>query len=267
MKKTRFSFKAQVNHRLLSTAKQIWVRIERIYLLFQQHWIEIMLIVTFVGIIRNQYPTLSLSMGRFEIGAPNSYAEPMNTSLLAERNQHLQNRPIASDNTTIETTKLAESNVPELDEKRIKQKAYVSKYANIAIKEMEEHGVPASITLAQGLLESNIGESSLATRNNNHFGIKCFSRKCQKGHCSNFEDDSHKDFFRIFESAEASYRQHSQFLHKDRYKHLFDLDRSDYKGWAHGLKKAGYATDPRYAYKLIALIENLGLYEYDDIEN
>ena len=151
--------------------------------------------------------------------------------------------------------------------KRIKQKHYVTFYAPIAQEEMRTHGIPASITLAQGLLESNVGESKLAQRNYNHFGIKCFSKTCQKGHCSNFEDDTHKDFFRIFKTPEESYKAHSKLLQKTRYKFLFDLDQTDYKNWAHGLKKAGYATDPKYGYKIVNLIEDLKLYEYDNLKD
>ncbi len=148
--------------------------------------------------------------------------------------------------------------------KRQKQQAYVKRFAKVAQKEMGKYGIPASITLAQGLLESNVGESKLATRNNNHFGMKCFSRSCTKGHCSNFTDDSHKDFFRIYKSAWESFRAHSLLLKRsDRYQRLFELGRRDYKGWAHGLKKAGYATDKAYAEKLINLIEDLELYQYD----
>lgn len=141
---------------------------------------------------------------------------------------------------------------------------YVDRYAKIAKTEMSKYGIPASITLAQGLLESNIGKSTLATQNKNHFGIKCFSRKCAKGHCSNFADDSHKDFFRIFANSWESYRAHSLLLKNNkRYSRLFKLRRTDYKGWAKGLKKAGYATDKTYANKLIKLIEDLGLAKYD----
>ncbi len=147
--------------------------------------------------------------------------------------------------------------------KRRNQIDYVKRYARIARVEMKRYGVPASIKLAQGLLESNIGESKLATENNNHFGIKCFSKTCKRGHCSNFEDDSHKDFFRKYHSAWESYREHSQFLQKDRYRHLQEIPVTDYKSWAHGLKKAGYATDPNYAHKLIHLIEDLQLYRLD----
>lgn len=147
--------------------------------------------------------------------------------------------------------------------KRKKQKDYVKRFAASAKKEMEKYGIPASITLAQGLIESNCGESRLATKNNNHFGIKCFSRSCKKGHCSNFTDDSHKDFFRNYKSVWESYRAHSVLLQKARYKSLYKLNKNDYKGWARGLKKAGYATDPLYADKLINLIEDLKLYQYD----
>lgn len=146
-----------------------------------------------------------------------------------------------------------------------KVEAYLKRYAPIAVQEMEAHGIPASITLAQGLLESNVGDSKLATRNNNHFGIKCFSRSCAKGHCSNYTDDSHKDFFRIYADAEESYREHSAFLKRERYSHLQQYPSTDYNNWAHGLKKAGYATDKRYAYKLIAIIEALELHRYDSL--
>ncbi|MCO6480786.1 MAG: glucosaminidase domain-containing protein [Phaeodactylibacter sp.] len=149
-------------------------------------------------------------------------------------------------------------------EKRRKQLQYVKRFAKVARSEMEKYGIPASITLAQGLLESNVGESKLATRNKNHFGIKCFSRSCKKGHCSNYTDDSHKDFFRIFKSSWESYRAHSLLLkNSGRYSSLFQLSRKDYRGWAYGLTRAGYATDKQYGQKLINLIEDLGLHEYD----
>jgi flagellum-specific peptidoglycan hydrolase FlgJ len=140
---------------------------------------------------------------------------------------------------------------------------YLEEFGDVAIKEMHDYGIPASITLAQGLLESNAGDSRLAVDANNHFGIKCFSKSCKKGHCKNYTDDTHKDFFRVYKNVWESYRAHSLFLQRDRYKHLLKLKKTDYKGWAHGLKKAGYATDKRYAYKLINIIEALKLYEYD----
>ncbi len=140
---------------------------------------------------------------------------------------------------------------------------YLSTFAPIAISEMEKHGVPASITLAQGLLESDAGKSRLARNNNNHFGVKCFSKHCKKGHCVNYTDDSHKDFFRNYQSAWQSYRAHSLFLRKPRYSKCFNYKTTDYKQWAKCLRASGYATDKRYADKLIKIIEVMKLYEYD----
>ncbi len=147
--------------------------------------------------------------------------------------------------------------------RQLRQLDYVKQYQHIALAQMKSDGIPASITLAQGLLESGIGESTLATRNNNHFGLKCFSKSCSKGHCSNHSDDHHKDFFLNFQNPEESYRAHAKLLKKERYRGLFKLKRNDYRGWARGLSKAGYATDPQYADKLIRTIESLGLDRYD----
>lgn len=142
---------------------------------------------------------------------------------------------------------------------------YIATYAPLAQDEMDAYGIPASITLAQGLLESVAGTSRLARETNNHFGIKCFSKRCAPGHCRNFGDDHHKDFFRAYDHPRDSYRAHSEFLRNGkRYARLFDLDSDDYEGWAEGLSRAGYATDPRYADKLIGLVERYGLDEYDD---
>lgn len=148
--------------------------------------------------------------------------------------------------------------------KRKKQEAYVNRFVEVAQKEMVKYGIPASITLAQGLIETNAGDSRLARQNNNHFGMKCFSKKCGKGHCANFTDDSHKDFFRKYKSSWESYRAHSKLLMGKRYRHLKKLGNEDYKGWAKGLKKAGYATDRRYAEKLINIIDELKLYRFDN---
>ena len=148
-------------------------------------------------------------------------------------------------------------------EKRRKMQAYVKQYAALAKEEMKKHGIPASITLAQGLLESDAGESRLAVGNNNHFGIKCFSRSCKKGHCTNYTDDTHKDFFRKYKTPADSFHAHSTLLKGDRYRALFQYRKTDYVSWAKGLKQAGYATDPRYDQKLINLIRELGLDEYD----
>ncbi len=139
---------------------------------------------------------------------------------------------------------------------------YIDKYSDIAIKEMKRTGVPASITLAQGILESNAGQSVLATKGNNHFGIKCHND--WKGKTMKMDDNAPKECFRVYPNAEASFRDHSDFLRsRDRYKSLFELKQTDYKGWARGLKKAGYATDTGYADKLITLIEDYELYRFD----
>lgn len=153
----------------------------------------------------------------------------------------------------------------EMESRLAKCRDYVDKYAPLAIAEMQQAGIPASITLAQGLLESNAGESKLSRKTNNHFGVKCFSKRCKPGHCANFTDDSHKDFFVKYTNAKGSYRAHSQFLKKgSRYRELFELDATDYRGWARGLAQAGYATDPQYGDKLIAIIQTLGLEKLDE---
>lgn len=145
---------------------------------------------------------------------------------------------------------------------RSPQKEYIERYSVLAVQEMYRSGVPASITLAQGMLESGNGLSELALKGNNHFGIKCHNG--WKGDKIFHDDDRKGECFRKYTSPEFSYRDHSDFLrYRDRYKFLFDLDITDYKGWAHGLKKAGYATDPSYPKKLIKLIEEYRLYEYD----
>ncbi len=152
----------------------------------------------------------------------------------------------------------------EVEERLGKCKNYAERFAPLAIAEMHKFGIPASVTLAQGLLESNAGDSKLATSVNNHFGIKCFSKHCKRGHCANFTDDSHKDFFVKYSSAWGSFRAHSQFLKKSsRYRHLFQLGTDDYGNWARGLAEAGYATDKKYADKLIAIIRMMGLDRYD----
>ena len=142
------------------------------------------------------------------------------------------------------------------------QVRYVEKYASLAVDEMYRSGVPASITLAQGLLESRYGLSELATKGNNHFGIKCHNN--WQGGKVYHDDDKKGECFRKYDSPEESFRDHSDFLrYRDRYKFLFDLEVNDYRGWVHGLKKAGYATDPAYPAKLIKLIEDYKLYKYD----
>lgn len=139
---------------------------------------------------------------------------------------------------------------------------YIQDWASTAVREMYRSGVPASITLAQGMLESRCGLSELAAKGNNHFGIKCHAD--WKGKSMKMDDDRKGECFRVYKTADESFRDHSDFLrYRDRYKFLFDYPITDYKAWAYGLKKAGYATDPAYPTKLIRIIEEYGLDKYD----
>ena len=139
---------------------------------------------------------------------------------------------------------------------------YIRKYHKIAIDEMHAYGIPASITLAQGILESGNGNSDLAYKSNNHFGIKC--HKNWSGRKVYHDDDAKNECFRKYRKVSDSYRDHSEFIkNRDRYAFLFDYKMTDYTAWAKGLKKAGYATHPEYAEKLINLIERFNLAQYD----
>ena len=142
---------------------------------------------------------------------------------------------------------------------------YVTTYAQIAVDEMNRSGIPASITLAQGILESGDGQSDLANKSNNHFGIKCHND--WTGDRVYHDDDEKDECFRKYKNVRFSFEDHTDFLVRgSRYDFLFDLDQSDYKGWAKGLKKAGYATSPSYADRLIKIIEAAELYAYDDLQ-
>lgn len=247
-----------------------WFRVQVII-----HWIEVAVIVTFYLMVKTKnseagwWKSIWSTNDRISIWSPS-----LNTSIANPFANYSDDTPAENgvgnfgntySNMVFTQKAFATANGnEELALKRQKQERYVQQYWHIAVKEMKKSGIPASITLAQGLLESNAGESRLAMKNNNHFGIKCFSRTCKRGHCSNFEDDSHKDFFRIYDSPEASYEAHSYFLKKDRYKGLFKYGTKDYKSWAYGLKKAGYATDPYYGDKLINLIQDLRLNKFDE---
>ena len=139
---------------------------------------------------------------------------------------------------------------------------YIDQYQNLAVDEMNMYGIPASITLAQGLLESGCGNSSLCNRSNNHFGIKCHGE--WNGGTVRYSDDAPNECFRAYKSPADSYRDHSEFLvNHDLYAPLFKLDITDYQLWAKGLRAAGYATDPGYANKIIKLIETYQLYKFD----
>ena len=145
------------------------------------------------------------------------------------------------------------------DERR---KWYIKTYSDFAIQQMKKYKIPASIILSQGLLESGAGASTLTLKSNNHFGIKC--HQDWRGKKVYHDDDEKGECFRVYTDAGASYRDHSLFLsERSRYAFLFRLGKRDYKAWAKGLKKAGYATDPKYPSKLIRLIERFDLAEYD----
>lgn len=139
--------------------------------------------------------------------------------------------------------------------------SYIERFKDIAIAEMNRYGIPASITMAQAILESGTGKSDLAKYANNHFGIKCTTDWNGKGYYK--DDDKKDDCFRVYKNPEESFRDHSEFLKRKRYAFLFELDKDDYEGWAKGLKQAGYATNPKYPDLLISLIERYDLSQFD----
>lgn len=150
----------------------------------------------------------------------------------------------------------------QLQAQHYTRKEYISNYSDLAVKEMKRVGIPASITLAQGMLESGNGNSTLARKSNNHFGIKCHSD--WNGKRVYHDDDKKGECFRKYKTVYESYIDHSDFLYgKQRYASLFKLKITDYKGWAYGLKKAGYATDPKYSRRLITIIEENNLQQFD----
>jgi len=156
---------------------------------------------------------------------------------------------------------ICQSSFSQVTEKR---KQYIKKYRVMAISEMQRSGIPASITLAQACLESNDGTSILSRKSNNHFGVKC--KSTWRGIRTYYDDDSKNECFRKYASVKDSYKDHTDFLmNNPRYASLFKLDINDYRGWAHGLKRAGYATNPVYAKSLIRIIENNQLYKYDQM--
>ena len=141
---------------------------------------------------------------------------------------------------------------------------YIDLYSNIAVAQMIEYDIPASITLAQGILESSSGNSDLTKKSNNHFGIKC--HKNWNGGRTYYDDDEKGECFRVYDNPIYSYNDHSRFLtQRTRYSALFELGKGDYKAWAEGLKKAGYATDSKYPQKLINIIKKYKLYKYDEM--
>lgn len=202
------------------------------------------------GLISKSGPSVIRVATETKLEVAEEYAKPKK----AKKNKAIANLPAKPKNEA----------APVSSQQLLKQQSleYIQRYHKIAIQEMKKYGVPASISLAQGLIESRAGTSSLAVNNNNHFGMKCFSKNCKKGHCSNFTDDTHKDFFKKFANPKDSWRAHSELLSSGRYARLRKYGR-DYRSWARGLKTAGYATDPNYAGKLIGIIERYDLHQYD----
>ena len=166
----------------------------------------------------------------------------------------------------VEVPKIKKTQQPHASKKSSSFKntttAYIQKYKDVAMQEMRVFKIPASITLAQGILESSSGNSELTRKSNNHFGIKC--HKGWKGKRTYYDDDEKGECFRVYKDPNTSFRDHSVFLSgRARYSKLFKLKKGDYVRWAKGLSEAGYATDRRYPAKLIALIEKYDLHKYD----
>ncbi|GGH40325.1 N-acetylmuramidase [Mangrovimonas yunxiaonensis] len=163
--------------------------------------------------------------------------------------------------TPTNTDAVKEAEVPKTTNYASPTEAYIAQYSGIAQEEMKLYGIPASITLAQGILESGSGKGRLSVQANNHFGIKCHEWTGERIY---HDDDRRQECFRKYNHSKYSYRDHSLFLkERKRYRGLFDLKIDDYKGWARGLKAAGYATDRKYPDKLISLIERYQLHRFD----
>lgn len=163
-------------------------------------------------------------------------------------------------------TEIIDNNIQFSTREAKQDSAYIRRFQQIAIAEMDKYGIPASISMAQGILESNAGNSRLATEANNHFGVKCKQRNCPKGHCMNYHDNSHKDFFVKYNNAWESWRDHSKLLANPdwRYAYMIKDCGNDYACWAKGLKAKGYAYPGKtYDKKLIDIIEKYQLHKLD----
>jgi flagellum-specific peptidoglycan hydrolase FlgJ len=184
-------------------------------------------------------------------------------SVVANKRENTSEKIVIS-NKEERTENLPDMNdIPKNTSKSDMVSIYIDNYSQIAMDEMVKFGIPASITIAQGILESGAGRADLTMRSNNHFGIKC--HKGWKGERVYHDDDELQECFRKYKDPRNSFRDHSLFLsQRSRYKNLFNLKIDDYKGWAKGLRKAGYATDPKYPNKLIDIIERYELYQFDD---
>jgi len=193
---------------------------------------------------------LLLSILVFSACAPHRMTASSNVNTVGDREAHRNNQEIQAEHRDAINSYQSYSSLQ-----------YIERFKAIAIQEMNLYGIPASITLAQGLYESGSGNSELAKNANNHFGIKCTSD--WKGKSYYKDDDNKNDCFRVYDRPEDSFRDHSNFLKRKNYAHLFELDKNDYQGWAYGLKSAGYATNPRYPQLLIGIIQKYNLDQYD----
>jgi flagellum-specific peptidoglycan hydrolase FlgJ len=193
---------------------------------------------------------LLLAILVFSACAPHRMTASSNVNIVGDREAHRNNQEIQAEH------REAINNYQSYTSLQ-----YIERFKAIAIQEMNLYGIPASITLAQGLYESGSGNSELAKNANNHFGIKCTSD--WKGKSYYKDDDNKNDCFRVYDRPEDSFRDHSNFLKRKNYAHLFELDKNDYQGWAYGLKSAGYATNPRYPQLLIGIIQKYNLDQYD----
>lgn len=249
--------------------RQIWIRLRRIWVAFRFRanrvtfgFLERKTALKLSGLIAALYV---LCFTNWIIGTSEAYvgysAEAADTALEVGAGAERKDKPKSSKAVNWGTKNDAAPVSPKYLTDEMTND-YVGRFSKIAITEMEKYGIPASISLAQGLIESRAGTSKLAVSNNNHFGIKCFSRRCKKGHCSNFTDDTHKDFFRKFPSPWESWREHSRMISGGRYAKL-KKHGHDFRKWATGLKQLGYATDPNYDTKLIGIIEKHDLWKYD----
>jgi len=193
---------------------------------------------------------LLLPILAFSACAPHRMTASSNVNTVGDREAHRNNQEIQAEHRDAINSYQSYTSLQ-----------YIERFKAIAIQEMNLYGIPASITLAQGLYESGSGNSELAKNANNHFGIKCTSD--WKGKSYYKDDDNKNDCFRVYDRPEDSFRDHSNFLKRKNYAHLFELDKNDYQGWAYGLKSAGYATNPRYPQLLIGIIQKYNLDQYD----
>ena len=193
---------------------------------------------------------LLLPILAFSACAPHRMTASSNVNTVGDREAHRNNQEIQAEHRDAINSYQSYTSLQ-----------YIERFKAIAIQEMNLYGIPASITLAQGLYESGSGNSELAKNANNHFGIKCTSD--WKGKSYYKDDDNRNDCFRVYDRPEDSFRDHSNFLKRKNYAHLFELDKNDYQGWAYGLKAAGYATNPKYPQLLIGIIQKYNLDQYD----